>query len=306
MTRNRFLPLALVLAVGSLQPLHAQQRARGPARVSVAGIAVSGFTSNALHFYRGADSRPLGSIPVPGAQSIARGPAGRLYVCAEAIDEVLRFDPRDPTSLVSFVADDPLTPEDESGGLDGPTGAIFGPDGNLYVASFEGDSILRFDGETGAYLDVFVPPGAGGLDGPDAGLEFGPDGHLYVPSYWNHRVLRYDGSTGASLGDFVPAGLGGLRNPRDVAFRDGFVFVASSTNNRVLRYDAGGAFVDRFINVPSPYHLQFHPVTGDLLVVNLNRNNVRIHDRFTGEFKRLLVGGGAGGLSGATFVHVLR
>ena len=39
----------------------------------------------------------------------------------------------------------------------------FGPDGNLYVAGAFNDAILRFDGQTGAFIDNFatVP-----IDGP--------------------------------------------------------------------------------------------------------------------------------------------
>lgn len=58
-----------------------------------------------------------------------------------------------------------------SGGLDGPAGLIFGPDGDLYVSSRFTDAILRYDGTTGEFLEAFVPPGSGGLDSP-TGLVF--------------------------------------------------------------------------------------------------------------------------------------
>ena len=51
-------------------------------------------------------------------------------------------------------------------GLDNPRGLKFGPDGNLYVASRGTDSILRFDGATGAFIDEFVASGSGGLNDP--------------------------------------------------------------------------------------------------------------------------------------------
>ncbi|HET6603563.1 MAG TPA: zinc-dependent metalloprotease family protein [Xanthomonadaceae bacterium] len=48
-----------------------------------------------------------------------------------------------------------------SGGLDGPAGLAFGPDGHLYVSSIGSDQVLRYDGTTGAFIDVFskTPPG---------------------------------------------------------------------------------------------------------------------------------------------------
>jgi hypothetical protein len=42
----------------------------------------------------------------------------------------------------------------------------------VYVTSFDNDSVLKFDADTGAFLGVFVPAGSGGLNGP-TGLTFG-------------------------------------------------------------------------------------------------------------------------------------
>jgi len=67
------------------------------------------------------------------------------------------------------------------------TGLIFGPDGNLYINSHKNDSVVRFDGKTGAPMGVFA-------QGPElqqpAGLEFGPDGNLYVASHGPNPILR--------------------------------------------------------------------------------------------------------------------
>jgi len=299
----RFLvPLLFLLATPAwAQRAHRDLRTpRTPGR-----MLVSGFESGALHAYRTSDGAPRGRVNgVPGAQSIVRGRDG-LYACAEAIDQVLLVDPETLTVVRPFVADDPLTAEDENGPLDGPTAAVFGPDGALYVASFDNDMILRYDGRTGAYLGVFVPSGLGGLNGPDAGTKFGPDGNLYVPSFFGDNVLRYDGRTGASMGEFIPFRSGSLRQPRDLVFHDGSWFVASSFNDRVLRYDSDGVFELLFATCPRPYSLAFHPVDGNLYVVNLQGDNVRIHDGETGAFLRKAIDNGSAGLVGSTFVFFL-
>jgi len=297
------LPLLLHACFLAPLPASSQQAATAGAPRLPGRLLVSGYHDGGLHAYRTQDGKPLGTpAPVPGAQSIVIGPGGYLFVCAESADRVLRIDPDTLTVLEARVADDPATPEDENGPLNGPTAAVFGPDGNLYVASFETDSILRYHGRTGAYLGPFVPSGSGGLDGPDAGTKFGPDGDLYVPSFWNDRVLRYDGLTGAYLGDFIPARRGSLRQPRDLVFHRGLWYVASSQNGRVLRYDSAGNFVDVFATANSPYSLAFHPLDGNLYVANQAGNHVRIHDGLTGAFLRRAFPAGSGGLSGATFV----
>ena len=64
--------------------------------------------------------------------------------------------------------------------------------------------VLRYDGTTGDFIDVFAS--GGGLDIP-VHLTFGPDNNLYVTSLLT-GVLRYNGTTGDFI-DVFPSG-GGL------------------------------------------------------------------------------------------------
>jgi hypothetical protein len=120
-----------------------------------------------------------------------------------------------------------------SGGLARAKSSIFGPDGNIFVASADTNSILRYD-PTGEFINAFVPSGSGGLSSP-WDLVFGPDGDLYVSSNGNGEVLRYDGTTGAFL-NVVASGLskvGGLTfGP------DGSLYIANGGTNEVLRYNS--------------------------------------------------------------------
>lgn len=295
---------AFVLALISLASLASAQQTRVNPRPPLGRLLVSGFESDAVHSYRTFDGAPRAAIAAPGAQCTFVGPDGLLYVCAEQANQVLRFDADTLAPLGVFVGDDPLTPADENGPLNGPTAASFGPGGDLFVASFNNDRILRFDGVSGAYEGEFVTAGLGGLNGPDAGTKWAADGLLYVPSFFSDSVLRYD-ATGAFVDAFVSTGEGSLRQPRDLVLHRGLWYVASSFNNRILRYDLAGNFVDQFATVGRPYSLAFLPRSDELYVVSLTGNNVRKFDGLTGASLGIIVPSGSAGLLGAVYVSFL-
>ena len=101
------------------------------------------------------------------------------------------------------------------GGLRDAQTFLFGPDGNLYLASLISNAVARFSGTNGMFLDYVVAPGSGGLSQP-GGLAFGPDGNLYVSSTATHQILRFHGRTGAFLDVFAmhPA----LKYPTSLTF----------------------------------------------------------------------------------------
>ena len=89
---------------------------------------------------------------------------------------------------------------------------MFGPDEHLYVSDHRNHRVLRFDGATGEYLNVFVTPKSGGLERPN-GLAFGPDHDLYVVSRPTDQVLRFDGQTGQFMDVFIGVDGGQLEEP---------------------------------------------------------------------------------------------
>lgn len=193
-----------------------------------------------------------------------------------------------------------------SGGLNGASDIDCGPDGNLYVSSQANDRILRYDGSTGAFIDIFVPAGSGGLNIP-VGLDFGPDGNLYVVSNANHSVLRYDGSTGAFMDVFVPTG-SGLNSPSGLTFGpDGILYVCSFLSDKVLYFDGTtGAALGDFVTTGSggldaPRGLTFGP-DGNLYIAEDLNDSVRRYDGTTGAFIDVFVGSGSGGLDRANDV----
>jgi RHS repeat-associated protein len=180
--------------------------------------------------------------------------------------------------------------------------------GRFLQASQDTNSILQFDGTTGAFIGYFVPPGSGGLFKPNA-IIFGPDGDLYVDSYrGGNDVLRFDGRTGAFISTFVPPGSGGLQAGAGMTFGpDGNLYVANTLGNDVLRYDGTtGAFLGTFVSTTSggprePDSLNFRP-DGYLYVGSFADNDVLRFDGKTGAFIDTFVSPGSGGLQWAQAV----
>jgi outer membrane protein assembly factor BamB len=156
------------------------------------------------------------------------GPDNNLYVDCGDKSEVLRYNGTTGTFIDVFVR-----PHD--GGLDHGVSMAFGPDGNLYVANTQlnlatGGGILRYNGQTGAFMNTFVPAGSGGMLKPFSIL-FGPSGNVYIGSAGaatgsqtaephTSTVLRFDGANGAFLGTFVGPDSGGLRYPAALLFSE--------------------------------------------------------------------------------------
>ncbi len=90
------------------------------------------------------------------------GPDGRTLFLADAASHaVYRINPDVPDPVLPFVAPG-------AGGLSYPAGLAFGPDGHLYVSSAGNDRILRYDGASGAFIDVFSRAPDGVLRQPRA------------------------------------------------------------------------------------------------------------------------------------------
>ncbi|MDJ0497436.1 MAG: DUF5011 domain-containing protein, partial [Acidimicrobiia bacterium] len=157
------------------------------------------------------------------------GPDGLAYVGDYSNDTIRRYNPVTGADLGVWIPAG-------TGGLDGPAGMQFGPDGHLYVSSNFSDQILEFDTD-GTFLGVFAA--GGGLDEPDD-LTFGPDGHLYVTSFHTDEVLKYNGRDGHPMGVFASGAE--IDQPSELVFGPGGkLYVTSVVNNQVVRYNANGS-----------------------------------------------------------------
>ncbi len=143
------------------------------------------------------------------------GPDGNLYVTNISNNGVIRFDGVTGAPLPSPGQTGGNFIPPGGGGLFAPGSLTFGPDGNLYVTSSGSSKVLRYDGTSGEFMDVFASEG--GLNRP-TGLVFGPDGNLYVSSRDSNALLRYNGMSGEFMDVFVTPGSGGLSAPTSLLF----------------------------------------------------------------------------------------
>ena len=206
--------------------LHANQTPRG--RILRFQGTTGAFIDEFVPFSSGGLKHPFGMLFAPDR----RGKLD-LYV-ADGPGNVLRYDGTTGAFISEFV---PL----HSGGLDFPLGLAIGPDGCLHVADLGFRTgvpqVLRYQGPTGAspgaFMDVFVPAGTGGLLDVQSAI-FGPDANgdgeqdMYVANNRSDgvgqdkgshgNVKLYDGQTGAFIDTFIPPGSGPLNHPSGMIF----------------------------------------------------------------------------------------
>lgn len=220
--------------------------------------------SSIIREYHEVSGYPIQALSLTGGDEpydLIFGPDKMLYVACHGSNNIRKVDPATGIATV-FVP--------SSGGtLAGPSSLIFGADYNLYVANRASASITRYNGLTGAFIDIFVPGGSGGLIAP-YGLTFGPNGNLFVTSS-NNTVIEYSSANGSLVGTFVTAGSGGLGAPRGLTFdNNNDLLVCSYNTSAVLKFDgATGAFLTVFNdeNPPdNPWGIRIGP-NGNVFVV---------------------------------------
>lgn len=124
-----------------------------------------------------------------GPEDIEVLPDGDIVVTSHFSDEILRVTANGSTSVFASI--------------ETPVGLTRGIDDNIYVASYQKHAIVRYDGRTGEFIDLFATGGY--LQGPSS-LSFATARLLYVSSYENNRLVLYNASTKLSVR--VPVGHG--------------------------------------------------------------------------------------------------
>ena len=168
-----------------------------------------------------------------------------------------------------------------------PQSLMFGPDGNLYVSSFDTDEILRFDGVTGEFIDVFAS--SGGLNGPAGMLFDDKSSSLYVSSKNSNQILRYDSRTGEFIKIFIPDDDRGVLKPESIIKGpDDNIYVSSSGTNQILKYDSNsGDLIGPFVSDKSgglyrPKDLNFDS-SGNVCVNSMVSHEIKCYSSSDGQ-----------------------
>jgi glucose/arabinose dehydrogenase len=112
--------------------------------------------------------------------------------------------------------------------------AIFGPEGDLFVADRDADSVKRYHGKSGALRREYRHEH---LTKP-VHLLHTADGTVLVGSRERHAIFAIDPASG-EVKTLIAPGAGGLEAPAGMAFGpDGKLYVCSRETKQILRYEA--------------------------------------------------------------------
>ncbi len=159
------------------------------------------------------------------------GPDGLLYVIqwSNTNNKVLRFE-LDGTPLGEFTA----TGVAQSIGID------WDSNDDLYISSYGGSFVQKFDGTTGDDLGPFIDTG---LQGP-TNIFFEASGNLIVLNYNSGIVKRFD-PTGTLIADLI-TGVTGCEGY--AFFPNGDILVGVGSDGSVRRYDSNYNFIENFVD----------------------------------------------------------
>lgn len=174
---------------------------------TVVGTGVAGY---------GGDGGPGTKAQLRQPHSIFFTPDGALLICDLGNQKI-----RSLNTTTGIISPYEVTGEE----LKGPRTLSAGPNGDLYLALREGNSILRMNTKDHTLHRIARDAK---LSGPK-GLAYDPAGILYVADTESHAIRAIDVKTEA-----ITPVLEGLKRPHGVWFSGGTLYVTDSENHRIL------------------------------------------------------------------------
>jgi len=165
---------------------------------------------------------------IAGPTRMKIGKDSLLYVLQWGMDgKVLRFE-----------LDGTLVDEFTSTGITNGIGFDWDTDGNLYVSSYGGNFVKKYDGngvDQGFFIDE-------GLEGP-TNIWFEDNGDLLVNNWNGTTVKRFD-----SDGNFIEEFITGLSNPEGIAiFPNGNMLIGNGGTSAVKLFAPDGTFIEDIV-----------------------------------------------------------
>jgi hypothetical protein len=155
-------------------------------------LYVSNFNSDEITAYDARKGTLLGVIvrsrgEIRGANGIAVGPDGDIYLSGQFSNNVVRYDGKSGRFKAK------VDPENRAG-VSSPQGLNFGPDGLLYAASYDNDKVVTYNTANNTFVRQFADVKTAGVRhmGPE-GPFFGPDGHMYLGHFDGNTTLKFQG-----------------------------------------------------------------------------------------------------------------
>jgi len=171
-------------------------------------------------------------------------------------------------------------------------GAPLSHGGDLLLAAFAGDVIVRYNSTLGTFSTFATDPS---MDGPSA-MVYGPDGNLYVLNEFSRNVLRFNGTTGAFIDEFISSatlGVAGVPDPNDMEIGpDGNLYVSSHFPQSSAPFTAvwkfsgtlANSYLGPFASFGGVHHthgLTFGP-SGNLYLNDIDNGGPHVFDGTTG------------------------